>query len=66
MGAGAPRGRVVTDLAAFRITVAPVGLLIVPLRITSDGPSLRICTRVGAVVRSRLKVSETFGPFKST
>ncbi len=48
------------------ITVAPIGLLIVPLRITSDGPSFRICTSVGATVRSSAKVSETFGPFRST
>ena len=42
--------------------VAPMGLLMAPFRITSDGLRFRICTSVGATVRSSRKVNGTFGP----
>ena len=48
------------------ITVAPIGLLIVPFRITFEALSSRICTSVGATVRLSAKVSGTFLPFRST
>ena len=50
----------------LRMTVAPIGLLMLPLRMMSDDARFRICTSVGATVRSTEKVSGTFGPFRST
>ena len=39
---------------------------IVPFSVTSEAARFRICTRVGATVRSMSKVSETFFELRST
>ena len=64
-----PRARgAVIEPSSLWMTVAPIGLLMVPFRMmsSSDGALLRICTSVGSTVRSIWNSSDTFGPFKST